>query len=207
MLFLFRFRLCCFTWNCIFCIFCDIFPVVADRRATARTTELFRHVASWPDQKKKVTDGHDAIDRLYAQVFDLWSNSRSALISVRKFDECFLQFNWKVGSPSFHLFCWLKAAPAIFVARKQRTATKSYPKSRSQKVYQFPCVHLLIVSMLLMSWRLAFCMHISSLLCLVVFPLILVDLFAWMLALSLLLLTLHHCQNTPFELTEENCRA
>lgn len=52
-----------------------------------------------------------------------------------------------------------------------------------------------------------FCMHISSLLCLVIFPLILVDLFAWMLALSLLLLTLHHCQNTPFELTEENCRA
>ena len=45
----------------------------------------------------------------------------------------------KRDSPSFHLFCWLKAAPAIFVARKQRIA-KPYRKSRSQKVYLFVCI-------------------------------------------------------------------
>ena len=55
-------------------------------------------------------------------------------------------------------------------------------------MHQFPCVHLLTVSML-MFWRLAFC--ISSLLCLVVFPSILTSVRVDV-GIVLLRLTFHH---------------
>ena len=95
--------------------------------------------------------------------------------------------------PDKKKICWLKAAPAIVVVC---AATKSkgccYPKSRFQKVHQFPCVHLLTVAML-MFWGLAFC--VSSLLCLVVFPSILISVRVDV-GIVLLRLTFHHCQNT-----------
>ena len=73
------------------------------------------------------TDGYGAINLLYPQVLGLWSNSTSALISLpASLFNLIIVLNSveKLGSPSCHLFRWLKAPPATFVARKQRIAKK-----------------------------------------------------------------------------------
>ena len=50
-LLLFCFRICCFTWKHICSNFATFHLVVADRRATARTTNLLSHAASRPKKK------------------------------------------------------------------------------------------------------------------------------------------------------------